>query len=116
MANYDVDVRNAITDFIASTVAGGVLTVLDAANNVLATHSTVPAFGAAVAGQANAGAIADSTISASGTATKVRVTKGAYLHEFTAASGEVTFSNTNYVQNGTSQITQLRINYPDGTL
>jgi hypothetical protein len=115
MANYDVDVRNAICDFIASTVTGGTLTVLDASNNVLATHGAVPAFGASAAGVANCGVIANATITAGGTAAKVRVTKGTYLHEF-LSPGEVTFSNTTYVLNGESQITLLRINYPDGTL
>lgn len=116
MPGYNSAMRNGITDYIASQVAGGVLTVLDAANVVLATHSTVPSFPAASNGSTSLTTIPDDTIDASGIATKVRVTKGGVINEYTVAAGEVTFGDNNYVVGGTSKVTNLTIAYPTGGL
>lgn len=116
MPGYNSAMRNSITDHIASQVAGGVLTVLDAANIVLATHSTVPAFPAASNGTTSVTTIPNDVIDVAGTATKIRVTKGGIVNEYTVAAGEVTFGDNNYVVGGTSKVTNLTIAYPTGGL
>lgn len=118
MPGYNTAMRNIILDTIATNVGGGTntLTVLDAANAVLATHSNIPSFPAASNGSTQLTTVADSTISAGGTATKVRVTKGTAVNEYTTAAGEVTFGDNNYVLGGISKVTSITLNYPTGGL
>jgi hypothetical protein len=116
MPGYNPAMRNSITDHIAAQVAGGVLTVMDAANVVLATHSTVPSFPPAANGTTSVTTIPNDVIDVSGIATKVRVTKGGIINEYTVAAGEVTFGDNNYVVGGESRVTNLTIAYPTGGL
>lgn len=117
MAGYNLAMRNAILDAIAANIGGGTNTVevLTAANAVLATHTNIPSFPAAVNGSTQITAISDDTIDANGTAAKIRVTKGGMVNEF-VAPGEVTFADNNYIAGGTSKITSITLNYPTGGL
>lgn len=116
MPDYNTDMRNSVAAHIASQVGGGNLVVLDAANNVLATHNAIPAFPAPASGSTSLTTIPDSTITAGGTATKVRVTKGTVVNEYRANAGEVTFGDPNYVVNGISKVTNITIAFPSGGL
>lgn len=118
MPDYNNTMRNSILSNIASNIGGGTntLEVLNAADQVLATHNNIPAFPTVVNGNTSLTTIPDATISFGGIATKVRVTKAGHVNVFTVAAGEVTFEDNNYVVGNTSKVTSLTLNYPTGNL
>lgn len=118
MPDYNNTMRNSILTNIANNIGGGTntLEVLNAADQVLATHNNIPAFPAAVNGTTSLTTISDAVMTGNGIATKVRVTKAGNVNVFTVAAGEVTFDDNNYVVGNTSRVVSLTLNYPSGNL
>lgn len=103
--------KNDMASYFSTTYGTATLTILDGAVP-LAVH-TLTGFSAPTAGLLTANAIGDDTILANGTADGAELTSAG--NTFTLSVGtsgaEVNVNNLTFVQNGTSSISALTVQY-----